>query len=196
MALETRNVCARAWTWFVAAVVFIAEVLESFLGFKEEDGLREKGIKTADFAVRRAIYLGIDYGLILLSLLIGVTMKALGFSLLGMFIALWIFDFVVAGFFVVIYEVTGKDLSLGEDFRRATDTINGRSRVAGLLTTLGVIFIGIVWTGPEKVITFFRKEIGTTGRLVTVLTTLTAIQAFLYAALYNFAYDLAVRWLP
>lgn len=195
MALETRNVRACARTWFIAAVVFVAEVLSSFLDFKEGDGLREKGIKTADLAVRRIAYFAMDYGITIASISTGVTMKALGFSLLMMFGVLWVFDFIVAGFFVAIYETTGKDLSLGVDFRRAVDTMEKKSRFLEFLTTLWIAFLAIVWTGPEKVVTFFRKEIGTIERLMAVLTVLTAIQAFLWAALYNFAYDLVVKLL-
>ena len=192
---ETTRWIARVGTWIKAAVYFIAEVLESFLNVKEDDKLRVKGIKTVDFVIRRGIYFAADYWLAGLSLAIGVAMKALGFPLLEMFFALWVFDFAAAGLFVVVYEMTGKDLSLGEDFRRAVDTINKRSWLAGLVTTAWVIFLAIVWTGPEKVITFFRKEIGTIRRVIAVLVVLTAIQAFIWALLYSFAYDQIVKLL-
>lgn len=198
MALEQRKTTrwtARVGAWTRAAVYFIAEVLKSFLNFKEEDALRMKGIKTVDFVVRRAVYFGVDYGLATLSLAIGVTSKALGLSLLEMFIVLWVFDFIAAGIFVVIYEVTGKDLSLGEDFRRAVDTINGKSRLAGFMAVAGVTILAIVWTGPEKIVTFFHKEIGTVARIVVILLVLTAIQAFSWAVIYGFGYDLILRLL-
>ncbi len=190
---KTTRWMARVGTWIRSVVYFIAEVLESFLNFKEEDELRVKGIKTVDFAIRRGIYFAIDQWLFALSITIGVTMKALEFSLTEIFLALWVFDFVAAGFFVAIYEVTGKDLSLGEDFRRATDTINGKSRLAGYVVMLGVTILAIVWTGPEKIITFFRKEIGTIHRIIMVLLTLTAIQALIWAVLYWFGYDLVAK---
>jgi len=158
MALEQRNTTrwtARVGTWIKAAVWSTAEVLSSFLDFREGDRLQEKSIKTVDLAARRIVYFAVDYGITVLSISIGVTMKALDFSLLSMFGVLWIFDFVVAGLFVVIYETTGKDLALGVDFRRAVDTMDKKSRILGFLTTLGIAFLAIVWTGPEKVITFF-----------------------------------------
>ena len=196
MALKQRNTVrlrARIGTWFRSVVLFIVEVLQSLLNFREKDELRTKGIRTADFAVRRAMYFVADYGLTALSVSIGIAGKALGFSLLELFGALWMFDFVAAGVFVLIYEMTGKDLSLGEDFRRATDTINGKSRLAGLVATLWIVFLAIIWMGPEKIITFFRREIGTIRRVATVLLILTAIQAFIWAALYSFAYDLVTE---
>ncbi len=190
---KTTRWMARVDAWIRATVYFIAEVSGSFLNLKEEDELQVKGIKTADFVVRRAMYFGADHGLTVLSLTIGVTTKALGFSLIEMFATLWVFDFIAAGFFIVIYEVTGKDLSLGEDLRRATDTINGRSRLAGYVAMLWIIILAIVWMGPEKIITFFRKEIGTIRRVVAVLIILTAIQAFIWSVFYWLGYDLVAK---
>lgn len=198
MALEQRNtsrVLARVGTWCKAAVFHVADVIQSLLNFREQDELRVKGAKTADFAIRRVLYLIADYWLWVLQASIALAMKTLGFSLWEMFLALWVYDFVAAGFFVVIYEVTGKDLSLGEDFRRAVDTIHGKSKVAGVLAATGVIILAVAWTGPEKVIMFARKEIYTIRELLVVLTVLTAAQSFMWAVLYSLAYDFTVQLL-
>jgi len=198
MALKQRNTTRwteRIGTWIRTALFFIAEVIESFLNIKREDELRVKGTKTADFAVHRVLYLIADYWLWVLQAFIALAMKRLDYSLFEMCIVLWVYDFVAAGLFVVIYEVTGKDLSLGEDFRRAVDTINGKSKTAGMFAATGVVILAVAWTGPEKVITFFRKEIGSIPRLLMTLSGLTAIQAFMWAALYSFAYDFTVRML-
>ncbi len=196
MALKkwnTTRFTARVGTWIAAAISFVLEVLKSFLNIKEGDGLLAKGGKAADLIVRRAVYFAADYGLAILAAGIVVGMKALGFSFLSAFFALWLFDFVSAGAFIVFYEKTGKDLSLGEDFRRATDVVNSRSRIAGFTVTLGVIFLAIVWTGPEKIITFFRKEIRTIPRVIAVLLFLTAIQAVIWTMIYSSGYDLAAK---
>lgn len=196
MALEQRNtsrVLARVGTWCKAAVFHVADVIESLLNFREEDELRVKGTKTFGFIVRRGIYLTVDYWLSGLSILLAVSMKTLGFSLFEMCMGLWAFDFAAAGLFVAIYEVTGKDLSLGEDMRRAVDTIIEKSWVLGFFSVLGIFLLAIVWTGPEKIITFFREEIATTRRVVLWLILLTEVQAFIWAALYSFAYDFAMK---
>ncbi len=196
MALEKRNTTrfiARVGTWVASAISFVLEILKSFLNIKEGDGLLTKGMKTADLIVRRVVYLAADYGLAIVAVAIVVAMKASGFSFIQAFLALWVFDFVAAGTFVVFYEKTGKDLSLGEDFRRATDVVSNKSWLAGFLVTLGVIFLAIVWTGPEKIITFFRKEIRTIPRVTAVLLVLTAIQAVIWAVIYSSGYDLVVK---
>jgi|SRR3989344_1538244 len=197
MALKSANQpirwLQRIGTWIKEAVFFILEVLKSFLNFKEVDGLLVKGRKVADLIVRRVLYFTVDYGLVFLSVAIVIAMKAFGFSFLWVFLALWVFDFAAAGFFVVIYEVTGKDLSLGEDLRRATDTIHRKSRIAGWLTVLFVIGQAVYWTGPEQIVIFFRKEIRTTSRVVATLFILTAIQAFIWTVLYWLGYDLVAK---
>lgn len=198
MALKQRDTTrstARVGTWCKAAISHVADVIESLLNFKEQDELREKEVKTVDFAVRRVLYLIADYWLWVLQAAIALAMRTFSFSLPEIFLGLWLYDFVVAGFFVLIYEVTGKDLSLGEDFRRAVDTIHEKSRVAGILSAIGVIFLAVAWTGPEKVIMFARKEISTASELLAALAVLTAIQAFLWATLYSFAYDFTVKLL-
>lgn len=187
---KTTCVAARVGTWIRTTCESIAEVGGSFLGFKEGDGPRERGFKTVGLVTRRVAYFVADHGITAASLSIGVTMKAQGFSLLAMFGALWAFDFVVAGLFVAIYETTGKDFSLGVDFRRAVDTMERKSRLLGFLARLWFTFLAIVWFGPERVVTFFRKEIGTIRRVIVTLVALTAVQSFIWAALYGLAYDL------
>jgi hypothetical protein len=194
MVLKQRK--TTRWTARVggAVVSFVLEILKSFLNFKKEDGLLTRGKKTANLIVRRVVYFAADYGLTFVSAAIVASMKAMGFSFLSAFIAMWIFDFVVAGAFIVFYEKTGEDLSLGEDLRRATDTIHKTSRLAGYAAMLFIIGQAIVWTGPEKIITFFRKEIGTIPRVALILLILTAIQAVIWTMIYGFGYDLLVRW--
>ncbi|MFA6408137.1 MAG: hypothetical protein WCW36_01500 [Candidatus Paceibacterota bacterium] len=120
-------------------------------------------------------------------------MEALGFSFFAAFVILWIFDFVTACAFVVFYEKTGQDLSLGEDFRRATDTIHNRSQIAGRLTMLLIMFQAIYWNGPEQIVIFFRKEICTIYRVIGTILGLTAIQAVIWTVLYGFGYNLLER---
>lgn len=197
MAFTQRKVTSwsgRVGDWVVAAASFILEVLGSFLNFKKEDGVLAKGKKTANLLVRRVAYLVADYGLTAVSAAIVVAAKTLGASFLETLIAMWVFDFVVAGVFVVFFEKTGEDLSLGVDFRRAVDTIRQKSRVAGYVAVLLVVGQAIFWTGPEKIVTFFRKEIRTVPRVVALLLLLTAIQSLIWTFLYGLGYDVIRGW--
>jgi len=198
---ETPRWIARVGTWIAVAISFILEVLKSFLNVKEEDELIAKGKKVANLALRRIAYLITDYYLMLVAAGIVSTMKYLEFAFMWAFVALWVFGIVVAGSFVIFYEKTGEDLSLGSDLRRAADTIHhairSKSRIAGLIAAVLVVIVQailvIAWTGPEKTITFFRREIGTIPRIVIILLILTAIQALIWTPIYGFGYDLAVK---
>lgn len=187
---ETTRWIARVGTWIAVVFSFVLKVLESFLNVKEEDGFLKKGIKTVDTAIRQTMYIVVDYGLWFVSVGIFTAMKVLEFSFPWIFATLWIYDFIAAGAFVLFYEKTGKDISLGEDFRRATDTIHKKSRWAGYAAMAPIVIRGVFWTGPEKIITFFYKEIGSISRIVLVLLLLTGIQALLWVILYDLGYGL------
>lgn len=190
---ETTRWTARVGTWVVAAISFLWDVLKSLLNFKEEDELLGKGKKAANLLVRRIVYFVADYYLVGVSAAIVAAMKHLGFAFLWAFVALWVFDFVVAGAFVFFYEKTGKDLSLGVDYRRAIDTAYKKSRITGIIAIVLFIIKAIFWTGPEQVVTFFRKEIRTILRVIIVLLVLTAIQAVIWTMIYGFGYGLVAK---
>lgn len=197
MALNQRNSTrwmARVGTWVLETGVLVLTALKAFLDFQEEDGLIEKGEKVASLAVRRLAYLFADYGLWVVSVAIFTTMKFYGFSFLVIFAAIWVFEFAAAGAFILVYEKMGIDLSLGEDFRRAKDAVSQQSRVAGVLVLVAVVALAIVWTGPEKVILFFRKELRTVTRVLAATVTLTIIQAFVWTVLYDLGYGLVVEF--
>jgi hypothetical protein len=59
---------------------------------------------------------------------------------------------------------------------------------------LVVVGQALFWTGPEKIVTFFRKEIGTIFRIILVLLFLTFVQSFIWTFLYGVGYDLIVKW--
>jgi hypothetical protein len=54
---------------------------------------------------------------------------------------------------------------------------------------LGVILQAAVWSGPEQVVIFFRKEIGSMSRMVAVLLFLTVLQTVAWMFLYRSGYD-------
>lgn len=199
MALKSANQAIRwlqrigTWVWTSRAAVFVREVLKSFFDFRTEEGPLANGVRVANTAARFGSYVAIDYGLWFVSIGIYTTAKTIGFSFLWIFIAIWVYDFLVAGAFIVFYKQTGEDLSLGVDFRRAMDTIQEKSRLAGYLAMAPIIVRAIVWTGPEKIVTFFLKEIGTIPRIIAVLLALTAIQALLWTILYELGYGLVME---
>lgn len=185
----------RIRAWLLMVVWTVAETLESLFNLREEHTLKDKGVKTAGWFARAAIYFVLDHGINLVQVALAIAMKAWGLPLLAMFAGLWIFDLVAAGVFVIVHEVTGKDLTLGMDTRRAANYLRQSSRTLSFLVGVGNAILAIAWTGPERVIAFYREEIGSVKRLVLVLVVLTGIQAFLWTLLYSYAYDLVIKYL-
>lgn len=171
-------------------VSFTVELYSAFLNFKAGDSIEDRAVKVASVVVRRTIYVFVDYWLAALSLLIVVVMKRTGFSFLFIFLATWVYDIIVSAAFVLIYAKTGKDLALGQDFRRAADVIRTRSRLLGYLVSVGVAAWAVFWDGPEKVVTYFWKELKTFPMIAGVLVVLSAFQAIIWTSAYSFGYDL------
>lgn len=202
MALKSANqpirLLKRIGTWVantwigarvVALVLFLWSVLKSLLNIKEEDELLEGGKNAGGFLARFGTYLYMDSVLAVLAPAIVTTVKYHGLSFPWVFLAVWAFGFVAAGAFVLYYEKTGKDLSIGTDLRRAQDTLRKGSLVAAILFMTWLVLKWSFWTGPEQVVTFFRKELRTLPLIVLVLLILTAIQSVFWAAFYSAGYD-------
>jgi hypothetical protein len=177
---------------FVAKTVEPAKDVGSALfGIGEGDGSSEAAAKLAGFTARRIAYIIADYWLMGISAALVLGMKALDYEFLPIFFALWTFDFLVAAAFVIVWQRTGIDLSLGEDFRRAADVIHAKSRITGMLAFALVAVQATVWSGPEQVVIFFRREIGSRARTALVLVALTGMQAAFWAGAYAFGYQSA-----
>ncbi len=165
------------------------EVSIAFFNLKKEENTAEKSKKVAGTVARRIAYAIADYWLAILSAMLITTMKAFGYEFLYLFLAMWAFDMIVAGAFLAFWQRTGKDLTLGEDYRRAADVILHKSRLAGMLAIAAVLLQASFWSGPEHIVIFFRKEIRTETRMALSLLVLTAIQAIFWTAIYNLGYE-------
>jgi len=167
----------------------ISEGMKAFADIKTGDSVGVGAGKVALIAAKRTVYVIADYWLAALCAAANIALKAMEVRLLYAFIAMWGINILIAGVFLAIYARTGHDISLGEDLRRASDAIHKKSRVAGYLAMLGVILQAAVWSGPEQVVIFFRKEIGGMPRMVAVMLILTVIQTGVWMYLYRTGYD-------
>lgn len=167
----------------------IAEGMKAFADVKAGDSVGVGAGKVALIAAKRTVYVIADYWLAALCGALNIALKALNVRLLYAFIAMWGINILIAGIFLAIFARTGHDISLGEDLRRASDAIHEKSRLAGYLAMLGVIAQAAVWSGPEQVVIFFRKEIGGMPRMVVVMLFLTAFQTGIWMYLYRTGYD-------
>ena len=167
----------------------IGEATKAFAGIQAGDSARVGTGKVALVAAKRIIYTVADYWLAALCAALNIALKVWGVHLLSAFAVMWGVNILIAGVFLAIYARTGQDISLGEDLRRASDAIREKSRVAGYLSMLGVVVQAAVWSGPEQVVIFFRKEIGAMPKMVVVMLFLTALQTGVWMYLYRTGYD-------
>jgi hypothetical protein len=167
----------------------IAEGMKAFADIKAGDSVGVGAGKVALIAAKRTVYIVADYWLAALCAALNILLKTLEVRLLYAFIAMWGINILIAGVFLAIYAKTGHDISLGEDLRRASDAIHKKSKFAGYLAMLGVILQAAVWSGPEQVVIFFRKEIGCMTRMVAVMLFLTVLQTGAWMYLYRTGYD-------
>jgi hypothetical protein len=178
------------WVWNSWFGFLVREVVSALFNIQRDDEAHTKRKKATELVFRRIAYFFLDYGLAVLSGALVIFLKLEEWSFFGAFVAMWVFDFIAAGGFLIYYLKTGEDLSLGQDFRRAVDAAALRSKSAAAITTFLVMFEAIAWTGPEKIITFFRKEIGTIPRMIATLTALTSLQAIVWTPIYWYGHSL------
>ena len=192
MALHPVNQPIR---WLRRIGIFLTEVLASFFDIRRSDNVLTSSGKVAAKTSSRVLYKVLDYWTIVAGAAIVAHMKKEGFDFWSTTGALWLFDMVMAAAFVLWHEATGHDITLGKDFRRATDRIHSASPIAGYISMVGVVLFAVFWSGPEQVILFFRKEIRSFFRGVVILLVLTAIQSYIWTIIYGLGYDLAISWL-
>lgn len=167
----------------------ISEGMKAFADIRAGDSVGVGAGKVALIAAKRTVYIIADYWLAAMCAALNIALKAMEVRLLYAVITMWSINILIAGVFLAIYAKTGHDISLGEDLRRASDAIHKKSRLVGYLAVFGVILQAAVWSGPEQVVIFFRKEIGGMPRMVAVMLFLTALQTGVWMYLYRTGYD-------
>lgn len=168
---------------------YFREVSHAFFDIQEKDGTADSRKKVAKTVSRRIAYSLADYWLAGVSAALMIGMKVYGYEFVHLFFAMWSFDIAIACAFIAVWQRTGHDLTLGEDYRRAVDVMHAKSRGVGRVAIGLVCAKACVWDGPEHIVIFFRKEIRTEARMAFILLVLTALQAVVWAAVYSFGYD-------
>ncbi len=154
-----------------------------------EETLREKLLRTKSIAIRWAVYSILDYGLMGLSVLLVVIFKQIGSSFLETFFAMWFFDFVSAVSLLFICYKSGKDLTLGQEYRRSIGQIFSKSKMAGAVSFFVFAMKASIWDGPERMVEYFKNELSTIFRKGLVIFFMTSFQAIFWTGAYSLGYD-------
>lgn len=167
----------------------VREVVKAFFNIHEKDCAEDVGMKVSGTLLKRIGYAIADYWLAGLCAAANIALKVYGTPLGWAFAVMWAINIVIAGVFFAIYVKSDIDVSLGRDLRRAVDVVHGKSKWLGYASVFGVLFQAIYWSGPEQLVIFFQKEIGSRLRSVLVLFFLTALQTVIWMYLYRTGYE-------
>ena len=169
---------------------FLARISIAFLDVRDSDSSLQRARKVSEAIISRAVYAIADYWLMIASGAFIIVMdQRFGYGPVGLFLLMWAFDIIIAFAFVILWKWTGKDVTLGEGYRRAADTIYHGSRIAGYFAFASVVLKAAFWDGPEHIVIFFHKEIRTMIRMGFVLLVLTAIQAAIWTPIYVLGFE-------
>lgn len=175
--------------WAVKITALFKELSGAFFDIQGGDDVAEGAKKVSATVARRAVFFLLDYWASLASAGIVGLMKFYGLTFLQTALATWLFDFLIAWAFMAISERSGQDITLGESFRRAVDVLKNKSQVIGWSVFFYLNIKATIWDGPEMVVIFFKKEIGTIFRMTGVLVVLTLVQGIFWAWAYGLGYD-------
>ena len=178
---------------FAALTQDVKDVWKAFFDINEEDETGDAAEKIGNKIELRLWYFILDYWLAALFAALVIGMTAWGFDPLTIFFTGWMFDFVVAMYFVIHERLSGTDISLGSDYRRAMDMLKVRRKLAWSVALVGILAKASVWDGPEQIVMFFRKEISTWLRVSGIVALLSAFQAAFWQLLWSLGYDVFVE---
>jgi hypothetical protein len=162
--------------------------IRAFFGVTPDDSFQVIVKKFVFVGSKRLTYFILDYWLAGLTGAANVFLKANDVELTIAIVAMWTLNIIISYAFVMTYEKTGVDLSLGVELRRAVDRIHSESRVAGFLALSSVLFQAVFWSGPEQIVIFFKKELPGWRRWCALLV-LTAVQTLIWMYLWRTGYD-------
>lgn len=167
----------------------VVDTFRAFFAIRENDGAVVGSAKVAAAAIKRTVYVIADYWLAILSAwIVGyLTYRGLGFWQISA--VMWGYDLVIAFFFLYANEKSGHDITLAESFRRAVDELHRHSKLTGTVVLLGVVLRATIWDGPEQVVIFFRKELGSLTRMSLLLILITSGQALFWTWVYGLGYE-------
>lgn len=174
---------------FVASCNVTFDATGAFFDIDGSDDIDVRARKVAAISVKRVAYNFFDYGVSIVCASLVGALNYWGLAFWKIALSIWLVDFIVAAISLVVSEKSGHDITLGESFRRAVDSIKTNSRLIGYLIGFSLSVQSLIWEGPQQLVVFFKKEIGTMTRMVAALVILTFFQGLFWAWIYSLGYE-------
>ncbi len=174
---------------FVATCNVTLDATGAFFDIDSSDDMDLRTKKIAKTTIGRVVYNFLDYGMAVICAGLVGALNYYSLEFWKIALTIWIFDFISAIIFLSISEKSGHDITLGESFRRAIDTVRINSQIGGALLGLLLGIQALIWEGTVRLVVFFKKEISTIKRMVMALFVLTFFQGFFWAWIYSLGYE-------
>jgi len=111
--------------------------------------------------------------------------RAIGFGYGVTALAMFGFDFLTAAVLWQLCLRCRQDLTLGREYRSATNQVFRRSRVLGVSAWTLLVLKCIAWDGPERMVEFLHIELEDRHLLAwSTLATLALLQALFWTSVY------------
>tara|TARA_B100000745_G_C20113045_1_gene380978 strand:+ start:56 stop:649 length:594 start_codon:yes stop_codon:yes gene_type:complete len=170
----------------------------AFLHIQKGDSGSKKTVRVSGAVLKRGIFLALDYWVTAVEAVFSVWLYAnlplTGTALLvTIFLSLWVFEIVVALFFIIQWRITGIDITLSEDWRRAIDVISEGSKRVGTVAYWLKILKAVIWDGPEEIVIFCHKELRSIYKISLVLLGVTTFQAAFWGGTFIGMYEFVVQ---
>jgi hypothetical protein len=184
----------RAWfsklaTTVVAFLIVLKEAFLVFWGIDKEDKGSERAEKIAKTTSKGVAYWLSDYALTALSPATVGFLKWLGWSDFPITMAMWLEDLAIAYGIVLFSRHVIEDFTTTEALRSSIEVVWHKSRIAAILVSVVVLVRFSLWDGPERVVIFFKKELGKRYQEILVLIIFSLFQAIFWTKIYSLGID-------
>ena len=179
-------------------IAVLKNAFTAFINVRKEETYTRKSLSLSSAVAKRVLYLTLDYWLTALEAVLAVWLyTSLPFTDLKLIVAVWLmlwaYEIVIALFFIVQWRVTGIDITLSEDWRRAIDVISAGSQRVGRVAYWTKILKAVIWDGPEEIVIFCHRELRSKYSVVLILLCVTSFQAAFWGGAFVGGYELFIQ---
>lgn len=180
--------CAAAVAYLTENTQLLREGFKAFYNIEENDESLTRLKKIGETQARGWTYDLFDYwGAAACAAMVG-TLNYWQWSFWQIAGATWAFDCTCTTLTVLTCYKTGIDFTLGTSYRRVAEVLKTKSWLIGQSVSLFFNVKAIIWDGPDQVIYFYRDELTSLLKMLSLGVVLTAIQGIFWSFVYSLGY--------
>jgi hypothetical protein len=161
----------------------------TFLGVKKRDSVWEIVKKFLNILFYGSAYSATDWYLAGLTASIVASLRYFNKPFWLIFAVLWGMNLAISYLIILFSKKSGRDFTLMERLRKATESLHKESRAMGWIFELLAGFKFIFWDGPDRFVLYFESRLPSKISKILVFVVTSGIQMFIWAWLYILGYD-------